>query len=105
VGDSGVFIEFLLQTINDVLGEIISTEQATEQATEQVIEQVNEQVIKLLETMGNAELSTKELMERVGLKHRPTFRENYLLPALNGDFIEMTIPDKPNSSKQKYRIK
>jgi len=96
-GDSGVFIEFLLQTIKNALEEIIGTEQVTDQATEQVI--------KLLETMGSDVLTTKELMERVGLKHRPTFRENYLLPALNGDFIEMTIPDKPNSSKQKYRIK
>lgn len=42
-------------------------------------------------------------MELLGLKHRPTFKENYLLPALELGYIEMTIPDKPNSSKQKYR--
>lgn len=54
--------------------------------------------------MDEKEYSTKELMERLGLKHRPTFRDNYLLPALELGFIEMTIPDKPNSSKQKYRI-
>jgi hypothetical protein len=44
-------------------------------------------------------------MERVGLSHRPTFRDNYLLPALKDGLIEMTIPDKPNSSKQKYQKK
>ena len=30
-------------------------------------------------------------------------RDNYLLPALKLGYIEMTIPEKPNSSKQKYR--
>lgn len=93
--DSGKFVDFLLITINDALKEIA--------LTEQVSEQVTEQVEKLLESMGNEELTTKELMERVGLKHRPTFRNNYLLPALELGCIEMTIPDKPNSSKQKYR--
>ncbi len=70
---------------------------------EQVIEQVTEQVERLLEVIGDKECSTKELMELLGLKHRPTFRDNYLLPALELGYIEMTIPDKPNSSKQKYK--
>ena len=42
-------------------------------------------------------------MELLELKHRPTFRDNYLLPALELGYIDMTIPDKPNSSKQKYK--
>jgi len=71
--------------------------------TEQVREQVTEQVKKLLDCMGDESLSTRELMERLILKHRPTFRDNYLLPALERGYIAMTIPDKPNSSKQKYR--
>jgi Uncharacterized conserved protein len=93
--DSGKFIEFLLKTIYDALGEIADTEQ--------VREQVIEQVERLLEVIGNKEYSTKELMELLGLKHRPTFRDNYLLPALRLGLIEMTVPDKPNSSRQRYR--
>jgi len=93
--DSGKFIEFLLTVILDTLNEIADTEQ--------VVEQVTEQVNRLIEVMSEREYSTKELMALVGLKHRPTFRDNYLIPALKQGLIEMTIPDKPNSSKQKYR--
>lgn len=93
--DSGKFIEFILQTIYDAFVEI--------RKTEQVGEQVTEQVKKLLAVMSDESLSTKELMEKLKLKHRPTFRNNYLLPALELGLLEMTIPDKPNSSKQKYR--
>ena len=82
-------------TIYDALSEIADTEQAREQVTEQVE--------RLLEVIGDKEYSTKELMELLGLKHRPTFRDNYLLPSLELGLIEMTVPDKPNSSKQKYR--
>ncbi len=68
-------------------------------------EQVTEQVERLLKVIGDDAYSTKELMELLGLKHRQTFRDNYLLPTMKKGLIEMTIPDKPNSSKQKYRKK
>jgi ATP-dependent DNA helicase RecG len=38
------------------------------------------------------------------LKHEDHFRKAYLLPALEANLIEMTIPDKPKSSKQRYRL-
>lgn len=93
--DSTVFIEFMLGVIRDALCELIQTEQ--------VRDQVSEQVERLLTVLGNETLSAKELLERLGLKHRPTFSNNYLRPALELGFIEMTVPDKPNSSRQKYR--
>lgn len=93
--DSVKFIELMLESIRDSLVEISSTEQ--------VDVQVSEQVKILLNAIGQDTVSGKELMERVSLKHRPTFRKNYLLPAIKNSYLEMTIPDKPNSSKQKYR--
>lgn len=42
-------------------------------------------------------------MEKLHLSHKPTFRHNYLLPALEQNLIEMTIPDKTKSRLQKYR--
>lgn len=64
---------------------------------------VREQVERLMMALVNETLSAKELLVRLGLKHRPTFSDNYLRPALELGLIEMTVPDKPNSNKQKYR--
>ena len=95
--DSTVFIEFMLRVIRDALSELLQTEQ--------VREQVTEQVERLMTALGGDTLSAKELLNRLGLKHRPTLSNNYLRPALALGLAEMTIPDKPNSSKQRYRAK
>lgn len=66
--------------------------------------QVTEQVLSLLTVADESSRSGAELMTLVGIKHRPTFLYNYLQPALDMGLIEMTIPDKPNSSKQRYLL-
>ena len=93
--DSTVFVEYMLRIIKDTLTGLLQTEQ--------VREQVTVQVERLLAALGGEMLSTRELLDRLALKHRPTFITTYLRPALKLGLIEMTIPDKPNSSKQKYR--
>lgn len=77
---------------------------AKDQVVQQVTEQVTEQVGKLLWQFGNKPVDGKSLMNAVGISHRPTFLYSYLQPALNVGLVEMTIPDKPRSSKQKYRL-
>jgi hypothetical protein len=49
--------------------------------------------------LGNA-----EIRGRLGLKDRTHLRERYLDPALAEGVIEPTLPDKPNSRLQKYRL-
>ncbi|HSK75131.1 MAG TPA: hypothetical protein VLQ45_01620 [Thermoanaerobaculia bacterium] len=44
------------------------------------------------------------LRQAMGIKHRPTFRTNYLHPALEDQLVEYTLPEKPNSRLQKYRL-
>jgi ATP-dependent DNA helicase RecG len=45
-----------------------------------------------------------DLMEIKGRSDRTKFRNQVLRPLLDAGLIEMTIPDKPTSSKQKYRL-
>ena len=52
----------------------------------------------------NSEMKRSEIQDLLGLKHDDYFRVNYILPALELNFIEMTIPDKPNNPNQKYRL-
>lgn len=66
-------------------------------------EAVDSSLGRLLDAIGDEELSAAQIMERLGLSHRPTFRRNYLVPALEQGLIEMTIPDKPTSRNQRYR--
>lgn len=65
--------------------------------------QVTPQVEKLLKSL-HREMSRTELMEKMNLKDRMNFSFSYLQPALEENLIEMTIPDKPSSRNQKYRL-
>ena len=46
----------------------------------------------------------RDLQSAMALKDDEHFRKAYLLPALEAGLIEMTIPNKPKSSKQRYRL-
>ena len=61
-------------------------------------------VARLLVALQQGEASSGSLRRELGIKHRPTFRENYLHPTLQAGFIERTIPDKPSSRLQRYRL-
>lgn len=80
-----------------------ATDQVTDQAIDQATDQATDQVKALLSVMIN-EHNRSELMDFLNLSHNHTFRQNYLHPAIEKGLIELTIPDKPNSSKQKYRL-
>ncbi|NLP48475.1 MAG: Fic family protein [Clostridiales bacterium] len=93
--DCTVFIEFILKSIWETLEKFSESDQDSDQ--------VSDQVKKLLEALGDRVLSAKELMDLLGLKHRPSFRKNYLNPALEEGLVEMTIPERPNSRNQRYK--
>jgi len=75
----------------------------TPQVSPQVTPQVTPQVRDLL-IVFKGEESRTELQKSLGLVDRKNFRINYLNPALEEGLVELTIPDKPKSSKQKYRL-
>lgn len=91
--DCAPFIAFLLTMI---LETIVAS-------APQVAPSVTPQVGHLLQVMKDA-MSREELQDILRLQDRKSFRERYLRPALADGLIEMTIPDKPNSRLQRYRL-
>lgn len=97
--------EFMLRMIAETVSE--SLKQQPSSFTPQGNPQVTPQVKKLLEVLAinqGEPMSRDELQLVLGLKDRKSFRELYLKPALTAGLIEMTIPDKPNSRLQRYRL-
>ena len=101
--DCAGFVELMLEIIKDSLNKIKVIGNGTDQDSDQVTDQDKLPVERLLTALGDKTLSATQLMKLLGLSHRPTFRQNYLNPALEQKLIERTIPDKPNSKNQKYR--
>ena len=97
------FVELMLEIIRDSLTEVTVVGRSTDQHSDQVADQDKTPTERLLYVLSDKTLSATELMDRLGLSHKPTFRKNYLNPALKQNLIERTIPDKPNSRNQKYR--
>ena len=50
------------------------------------------------------EISISDLMRLAGRTSRTKFRNQEIKPLLEAGWLAMTIPDKPTSSRQKYRI-
>ncbi|WP_343089314.1 Fic family protein [Methanocalculus natronophilus] len=61
------------------------------------------QVVNILQAARDELKSRDELQEAAGLKDRENFRKNYLKPLFEDGLLEPMIPDKPSSSKQRYR--
>lgn len=79
------------------------TREVAGEVTGGVTGEVTGEVRKLL-LMCRGDMSRRQLQEALSLKSEENFRQLYLMPALLSGFIEMTIPDKPNSRMQKYRL-
>ena len=95
-GNSDVFIEFMLEMINQILDEVITQ-------VNQANAETSEYVKRLLECMEyDVPYTSNAIMEHLGLKSKETLRKNYLNPAIELGLIRMTLPDKPNSKNQRY---
>ena len=79
------------------------TLQDTPQDTLQDKMHIKLQIENLLNIL-DGEMSREEIQKKIGLKDRSNFSQIYLIPALNNNYIEMTIPEKPRSKYQKYRL-
>lgn len=65
--------------------------------------QVTGQVIVQVLNFSRKPRKASEIQKHLGMRHRETFVNNYLVPLLSSGWVERTIPEKPKSRFQKYR--
>jgi len=88
----------------NVLGPGRTPGEAATQVTTQVAVQVTVQVETVLRAASPSPKSREELQVATGMRNREHFRKAYIEPLLAAGWLERTIPDKPNSRLQKYRL-
>ena len=95
-GESTLFIEFMLKMINEALTKLVESTKKSSNYTSIYVK-------KLLDIMDeNIPMTSNELLEKIGLKSKKSFRQNYLKPAIENGLIKMTNPDNPTSRNQRY---
>lgn len=95
-GESTVFIEFILEQISAVLGEILNSAKYSS-------DNLSEYVKRLLTVMEyDTPYTATAILSLLNLKSKETLRKNYLNPAIQNGLVKMTFPDKPNSRNQRY---
>lgn len=95
-GSSTVFIEYMLEMIFKI---IVNIEESINNHTNHISSYVEKLLGVMEETVP---MSAYELMGKLGLKSKETFRKNYLNPAIDANLVEYEIKDKPTSKNQRY---
>lgn len=96
-GNSTAVIEFLLDAMLAALRDAQNRESDGTKLA------LSRHQVEILRQCVN-EQSIGELMLTAGRSDRTKFRNQLLRPLLEGGILEMTVPEKPNSRFQKYRI-
>ena len=99
--DSGAFIEFTLSAILDTI-----TLQVEHQVKHKVKHQVELSDIQyaVLKSLANKSLSRKEIFAAIRRNGDSRSYKRIIEPLIATGLVEMTVPDKPNSRLQKYRL-
>jgi Fic family protein len=79
------------------------TPEDTTELSQESIQEMDWKIVDLVSGLNGA-LSRVEIQSLLNLKDAEHVRQQYILPALKMGAIEMTLPDKPSSRLQKYRL-
>jgi Fic family protein len=107
--DATGFVEFMLQALLAAMQEVVLVTPGNESlapSRHQVGTKLKlsaDQLAVFEQIEG--EMSLVELMALLNRKDRTKFRQQVLSPLVELGLVEATIPDKPTSSRQKYRLK
>jgi Fic family protein len=99
--DSGMFIEFTLAALLEM---IVHQEKHQEKHQDKHQDNLSDIVIATLKALRKKTLSRKEIFAAIGMKGDSRAFKRNIEPLINKGLIEMTVPDKPNSKLQKYRL-
>jgi Fic family protein len=107
--DSGEFIEFTLSAVLDALEAQTKHQDKHEGKHQDEHEgkhqvELGEVMLSILKSLESTNLSRKEIFAAIGMNGDTRAFRRYIGPLLEGGYIEMTAPDKPNSKLQKYRM-
>jgi ATP-dependent DNA helicase RecG len=120
--DNGLWMEFPFMEMG-AAGDAQATQEITQETTQETADPVSDPVagevtgevagevtgevtgeVQRLVLKLEGRMSRVQIQKALGLRHEDHFREAYLIPALQGGVVEMTIPGKPRSSRQQYRL-
>jgi Fic family protein len=101
LGNSTAFIEFLLDALLFALRELAEKTFESGAQSEAQSGAQSEQILKLL---VNEPFSANELAKRLGLESKTGAFKRSIKELIDRKNIEYTIPEKPNSRLQKYRL-
>ena len=76
---------------------------STRQAPDKLFTE-NPNIKKLVQIIGNQQLSVKEMMISMELKDRDNFLKLYLRPAISEGFVRLLYPDSPHHPRQRYLL-
>jgi len=99
--DSGAFIEFTLSSLYDIIA-AQEKHQVRHEEKHQV--HLSDTQIEVLKALEDITLSRKDIFAAIGMNGDSRSFKRHIEPLLVDGFIEMTVPDKPNSRLQKYRL-
>jgi Fic family protein len=100
--DSGEFIEF---TLSAILGTLESqTKHKDEHKDKHKDEYLSDTMISVLKSLEAKSLSRQELFDAIGMKNDFRAFKRNIEPLIADGYVEMTLPGKPSSKLQKYRL-
>lgn len=99
--DSGVFIEF---TLSAVLNSIIDQERHQVEHEEKHQVELTGTQRSILEALEAGTLSRREIFDTIGMNGDTRASRRHIGPLLAEGFIKMTVPDRPSSKLQRYRL-
>jgi len=101
VNDSGVFIEFTLSALYGIINAQVKHQVRHEDKHKVELSGTQNRTLKALEAKP---LSRKEIFAAIGMSGDSRSFKRHLEPLMANGFIEMTVPDKPNSRVQEYKL-